>query len=157
MLLTLRLVALYKRKRWVSWFLYTFLVISYVTAAVLIIASLRQYEGKSSTLHILPPFLHCVTESIGYSAVFHACGSSTRSPFMPAIFFVPSVFELTIFFLTGFRAWRDAKLMTSLSSAPFLTILYRDGIVSFFVMFGVRVWNIWIVRLFLFSFITIYS
>jgi hypothetical protein len=69
---------------------------------------------------------------------------------MTAIFFVPSVFELTIFFLTGFRAWRDAKLMTRLSSAPFLTILYRDGIISFFVMFGVRVWNIWIVRLSLF-------
>ncbi|KIM30762.1 hypothetical protein M408DRAFT_327748 [Serendipita vermifera MAFF 305830] len=127
LLLTLRLVALYKRKRWVCWFLYTFLVISYVIAAVLVVWTFRVY---GQTIH--------------YSQMLHVCGSETRSPLMPAIFFVPSVFEFTIFFMTGYRAWQDAKNITSLSSAPFLTILYRDGIIVFFVSFGCRIWNIWI-------------
>jgi hypothetical protein len=47
-------VALYKRKRWVSWFLCTFLVISYAIAAVLIVVSLRQYGGKSSIPTLCP-------------------------------------------------------------------------------------------------------
>lgn len=92
LLLTLRLVALYKRKRWVCWFLYTFLVISYVIAAVLVVWTFRVY---GQTIH--------------YSQMLHVCGSETRSPLMPAIFFVPSVFEFTIFFMTGYRAWQDAK------------------------------------------------
>jgi len=66
---------------------------------------------------------------------------------MSLVFFVPAIFEFTIFFLMGFRACQDAKVMTSLSSAPLLTVLYRDGIICFFIMFGVRMWNIWIVRL----------
>ena len=44
-LLTLRLVALYKRKRWVSWFLYTFLVVSYAVNAIFLLISLSQYGG----------------------------------------------------------------------------------------------------------------
>jgi hypothetical protein len=47
-LLTLRLVALYKRKRWLSWFLYSFLTFSYGTSAVLTVVTLREYGGKSS-------------------------------------------------------------------------------------------------------------
>ncbi|KAG8795886.1 hypothetical protein FRC16_009906 [Serendipita sp. 398] len=101
--------------------------------------------------------------SIHYSHIFHACGSlftslntlamigvnfdlgsTTRATLMPAIFLAPAAFEVTLFFLTGYRAWQDAKLISSSSHAPFLIILYRDGIVCFFVMFAVRLWNVWI-------------
>lgn len=120
----------------------------------------------SNAYSVAIPHSNCAfTVAIHYSTTMHACGSSTHSPLMPAIFFVPSVFEFTLFFMTGFRAWQDAKIMTSMSSAPFLTILYRDGIIVFFVTFGIRIWNIWIVRfIFLFhvrliniSFIVCYS
>jgi hypothetical protein len=67
---------------------------------------------------------------------------------MPVIFIVLLAFEFTLFFLTGLRAWQDAKIVAHSASAPFLHVLYRDGIVCFFIMFGVRIWNIWIVRRF---------
>jgi len=126
-LLTLRLVALYQRKKWVVWFLYSFLTTSYLTTAGLMAFTLYTYG-----------------ETIQYSLVFHACGSSTRSPLMPVIFLAPTAFESTIFFLTGLSAWRDAKLMSSPGCTPFLKVLYRDGMICFFVMFGVRIWNVWI-------------
>ncbi|KAG8841080.1 hypothetical protein FRB91_005391 [Serendipita sp. 411] len=126
-LFTLRLVALYKRKRAIVWFLYSFLITSYlVTAAFMVVA------------------LYTFGLSIHYSHIFHACGSTTRATLMPAIFLAPAAFEVTLFFLTGYRAWQDAKLISSSSHAPFLIILYRDGIVCFFVMFAVRLWNVWI-------------
>jgi hypothetical protein len=65
---------------------------------------------------------------------------------MPIIFIVPAAFEFTLFFLTGYRAWQDAKIMTNSASAPLLHVFYWDGIIGIFVMFGVRIWNIWIVR-----------
>ncbi|KAG8809078.1 hypothetical protein FRC17_003627, partial [Serendipita sp. 399] len=71
-------------------------------------------------------------------------GSTTRSVLMPAIFLAPAAFEATLFFLTGYRAWQDAKLISSSSHAPFLIVLYRDGLICFVVMLGVRIWNVWI-------------
>jgi hypothetical protein len=44
-LLTLRLVALYGRKRWVAWFLYTFLIGSYVVAAVIMVITIGAFAG----------------------------------------------------------------------------------------------------------------
>jgi hypothetical protein len=93
-------------------------------------------------------FLRYVVVGVNYSTILHACASETRSPLMPVIFIVPTAFEFTLFFLTGLRAWQDAKIVAHSASAPFLHVLYRDGIVCFFIMFGVRIWNIWIVRRF---------
>ncbi|KAG8801680.1 hypothetical protein FRC17_006585, partial [Serendipita sp. 399] len=88
--------------------------------------------------------LYVYGRAIHYSSIVHACASTTKSNLMPAIFLAPAAFECTLFFLTGYRAWRDVKLMTNTSSAPFLTVLYRDGIACFFIMIGVRIWNVWI-------------
>jgi hypothetical protein len=44
---------------------------------------------------------------------------------MPAIYLAPAAFEFTIFFLTALSAWKDAKIMSSTGSAPFLKVLYR--------------------------------
>jgi hypothetical protein len=94
----------------------------------------------------LSQFLRDVTVGVSYSTILHTCASQTRSPLMPVIFIVPLAFEFTLFFLTGLRAWQDAKIVAHSAGAPFLHVLYRDGIVCFFIMFGVRIWNIWIVR-----------
>ncbi|PVF94847.1 hypothetical protein CPB86DRAFT_867295 [Serendipita vermifera] len=126
-LLTLRLVALYKRKRWLVWFLYGFLIASYAVTAFLMVWTLRAF---GMTIH--------------YSKILHACGSTTRSPLMPAIFLAPAAYECTLFFLLGYSAWKDAKIMYGPNSAPFLYVLYRDGAICFFIMFGVRIWNVWI-------------
>ncbi|KAG8800734.1 hypothetical protein FRC18_007960 [Serendipita sp. 400] len=88
--------------------------------------------------------LHKYSLAIHYSTIAHACASTTSSNLMPAVFLAPAAFEFTLFSLTGYRAWQDVKLVTSRSSAPFLVVLYRDGIICFFVMFGVRIWNVWI-------------
>jgi hypothetical protein len=93
-------------------------------------------------------FSRCVIVGVSYSTILRACASQTRSPLMPVVFIVPLAFEFTLFFLTGLRAWQDAKIVAHSASAPFLHVLYRDGIVCFFIMFGVRIWNIWIVRRF---------
>ena len=45
-LLTLRLVALYQRKKWVVWFLYSFLTTSYLTTAGLMAFTLYTYGGE---------------------------------------------------------------------------------------------------------------
>jgi hypothetical protein len=146
-LLTLRLVALYKRRRWVCWFLYTFLIVSYIIATVLMVLVLRIFGCQSTlSLAFAALFDDISAVTLQYSPILHVCGSTTRSSLMPIIFIVPSAFEFVLFFLTGFRAWQDAKIMTSSASAPLLHVFYRDGIICFFVMFGVRIWNIWIVR-----------
>lgn len=127
-LLTLRLVALYKRKPLVVWFLYTFLITSYL-----------------ATLGLMVYTLYTFGLSIHYSSILHACSSNTRSPLMPAIFLAPAAYECTLFGLTGFKAWQDSKLFyQSSANAPFLTVLYRDGLICFVIMMGVRIWNVWI-------------
>jgi hypothetical protein len=101
-------------------------------------------------------------DSTYYSDLLNVCATSATSKTISAIFYAPSAFELFVFSLTAFRAWKDARLLTGASSAPFLVILYRgmsfiiyggrhlwlvDGLVSFCVMFSVRMWNVWIVCL----------
>lgn len=127
LLLTLRLVALYKRKKWIAWFLYSFLTISYLITAGLVVYT-----------------LHTFGRGLYYSQIVHACASTTKSNLMPAIFLLPAAYEFTIFTMTGVRAFHDAKLIRTSGSAPFLTVLYRDGCICFLIMLGVRIWNVWI-------------
>jgi hypothetical protein len=67
------------------------------------------------------------------------------------MFYAPAAFELFIFAFTAYRAYKDASLLrvrgrNGSTTTPFLSVLYRDGLICFFVMFAVRSWNIWIVR-----------
>jgi len=88
---------------------------------------------------------------------------------LPSIFYAPAAFEFFIFALTAYRGLQDSKVIAGFGSAPFLMALYRgqpvfpslppvilfsspkvltdfiDGIIAFFLMTGMRVWNIWIV------------
>ncbi|KAG8845006.1 hypothetical protein FRC20_003328 [Serendipita sp. 405] len=126
-LFALRLVALYRRNKYLVWFIHSFFAASYLATLGLLLSALKIYHGK-----------------LFYSDILRICASLEISPTMPAIFYAPAAFELFVFALTAFRAWKDARMLAGPSSAPFLLILYRDGIIAFFVMFAFRIWNIWI-------------
>ncbi|KIM30755.1 hypothetical protein M408DRAFT_327746 [Serendipita vermifera MAFF 305830] len=125
-LLTLRLIALYRRKGLVVWFIRAFFVATYATTFGLMVDAFVTYR-----------------DSLFYSDLVRVCGATTSSATFKAIFYAPAAFEFFVFALTAYRAWIDAKIITG-ESAPFLIVLYRDGIASFFIMVIVRVWNIWI-------------
>ncbi|KAG9052960.1 hypothetical protein FS842_008974 [Serendipita sp. 407] len=126
-LFALRLVALYRRNKYLVWFIHGFFATSYLATLGLLLSALKIYHGK-----------------LFYSDILRICASVEISPTMPAIFYAPAAFELFVFALTAFRAWKDARMLAGPSSAPFLLILYRDGLIAFFVMFAFRIWNIWI-------------
>lgn len=126
-LLTLRLVALYRRKASMVWFIRAFFVASYAATLGLMIDAMITYR-----------------DSMFYSPQVGVCGATTSSATFKAIFYAPAAFEFFVFALTAWRAWNDAKVITGVNSAPFLIILYRDGIASFFIMVIIRIWNIWI-------------
>lgn len=126
-LLTLRLIALYRRNKKMVWFVTGFFLVTYITTGVIVIVSLYIYHS-----------------TIFYSTMFQTCGSMSSSKLMPAMFYAPAGFETFIFVLTAYRAWRDARLLTGPGATPFLFVLYRDGFIFFFVMVAVRAWNIWI-------------
>ncbi|KIM30759.1 hypothetical protein M408DRAFT_21605 [Serendipita vermifera MAFF 305830] len=125
-LLTLRLIALYRRKTSMVWFIGAFFVASYAATLGLVIDALVTYR-----------------DAMFYSDKVKVCAATTSSATFKAIFYAPAAFEFFVFTLTAYRAWLDAKVITS-NSAPFLLILYRDGIASFFIMVIARAWNIWI-------------
>ncbi|KIM30757.1 hypothetical protein M408DRAFT_21604 [Serendipita vermifera MAFF 305830] len=125
-LLTLRLIALYRRKGLVVWFIRAFFVATYATTFALMVDAFVTYH-----------------DSLFYSDLVGVCGATTSSATFKAIFYAPAAFEFFVFALTAWRAWIDAKFITG-ESAPFLIILYRDGTASFFIMAIVRIWNIWI-------------
>lgn len=131
-LLTLRLTALYARRPFVVWCLRVFFLLSY-----------------GATLAFLGVSMYTYGDTMYYDKHVRTCGSLGHSAMMPAIFYAPAAYEFTIFALTAWRAWQDNKLSSNVlhlraSSTPFLTMLYRDGAVSFLVMVIVRGWNIWI-------------
>ncbi|KAG8809280.1 hypothetical protein FRC17_003517 [Serendipita sp. 399] len=126
-LFALRLVALYRRNKYLVWFIHCFFAASYLATLGLLLSSLVTYH-----------------DSIFYSDKLRVCASLAKSATMPAIFYAPAAFEAFVFALTAFRAWKDAQILAGPSSAPFLLILYRDGLIAFFVMFAFRIWNIWI-------------
>lgn len=126
-LLSLRLMALYRRKRVIVWFIGLFFGASYGATFALVIYSLNEYH-----------------HTIYYNGAVRVCATTAVSKTMPAIFYAPMAFETFIFSLTAWSAWKDAKLVLGPSSTPFLTVLYRDGAACFLVMTGLRAWNIWI-------------
>lgn len=130
-LFTLRLTALYRRTPWVVWFIRVFFVGSYAACLTFIIITQVEYSP-----------------GMFYSETFRVCSPTTTSmemPItMPAIFFAPAAYEAFIFALTAYRAWKDSAKMSNPGGTPFLTLLYRDGLIAFFVMMSLRIWNVWI-------------
>jgi hypothetical protein len=126
-LLALRLVALYRRQVAVVWFIYIFFLVSYAATLGVAIRSLLIYY-----------------EHLFYSEILKVCATHETSNSFPAVFYGPAAFEFFIFALTAWRGVQDAHIITGTGSAPFLMTLYRDGFICFFVMIGLRVWNIWI-------------
>lgn len=107
-LFTLRLVALYKRKRFVVWFMRIFYVLTYGATLSMLTAALIKYR-----------------ETVDYFAQVKACGALEASPIFPAIFYAPAAYELLIFALTAHQAYSDASIITDSNSAPFFIALYR--------------------------------
>lgn len=115
-----------------SWFIAGFFIISY-----------------GLTLGLMLDGLGPVRRDIFYSDIVHTCAVSVSSTTLSAVFYAPAAFELFLFSLTAYSVLKDARLVMAVgvggSSTPFLTVFYRDGILAFLVMAGLRVWNIWIV------------
>lgn len=114
-----------------SWFIAGFFIISY-----------------GLTLGLMLDGLGPVRRDIFYSDIVHTCAVSVSSTTLSAVFYAPAAFELFLFSLTAYSVLKDARLVMAVgvggSSTPFLTVFYRDGILAFLVMAGLRVWNIWI-------------
>ncbi|KIM25270.1 hypothetical protein M408DRAFT_26268 [Serendipita vermifera MAFF 305830] len=126
-LFTLQLVALYKSKQYMVWFISTFYLASYAVTYGLAI------EGTIE-LTKYPAF---------YTDLLHACVSFGRTALLAPVWYAPVAFETFLFSLTVYKAWYDAKVIST-TSAPLLVLFYRDGTIAFIVMTGVRVWNIWV-------------
>ncbi|KIM20834.1 hypothetical protein M408DRAFT_123034 [Serendipita vermifera MAFF 305830] len=126
-LFTLRLIALYKSKRAMVWFIATFYALTYAATLGLVIGSsveLSRFEGF-------------------YSDALKSCISLGQTNLLPPIWYAPLAYEVFVFSLTAYRAYYDAKLISA-NNTPFLVLFYRDGMIAFVVMTGVRVWNIWV-------------
>ena len=125
-------MALYRRKRFMSCFIAGFFIVSYGLTLGLVIDGLAP-----------------IRRDIFYSDVVHTCAVSVSSKTLSAVFYAPAAFELFLFSLTAWSVLADARILITagvgVSSTPFLTVFYRDGILAFLVMAGLRVWNIWIV------------
>jgi len=107
-LFTLRLIVLYKRQRYLVWFMRIFYICTYATTLTMLTVALITYR-----------------ETISYFAEIKACGALQTAPTFPAVFYAPAAYELLIFALTAHRAYRDASLITGSHAAPILIVLYR--------------------------------
>ncbi|KAG8810297.1 hypothetical protein FRC17_002989, partial [Serendipita sp. 399] len=125
-LLALRLMALYRRKKLLVWFITAFYLSSYITTFGLLVHTMTIYH-----------------DSIHYSEIVKSCQAAAHSPTISAVFYAPAAFETFVFGMTAYSAMKDAQVITG-KSAPFLVVLYRDGFISFFVMVALRIWNCWI-------------
>ncbi|KAG8823996.1 hypothetical protein FRC17_009204, partial [Serendipita sp. 399] len=125
-LLSLRLIALYRRNKLLVWFITGFFFASYGTTLGLLIHSMTVYWDE-----------------IYYVAAVKTCATEAHSSTMAAIFYAPAAFESFVFGMTAYSAVRTSKVING-RSAPFLTVLYRDGLICFLVMIGLRIWNCWI-------------
>ncbi|PVF95468.1 hypothetical protein CPB86DRAFT_817195 [Serendipita vermifera] len=131
-LFTLRLIALYRRNFFFVWFMRIFFFLTYGATFSILTSSLITYH-----------------KTVDYFSLLKVCGALKASPTFPALFYAPAAYEFFIFAFTAYRAYKDASIIrirtkSGSNTTPFLVILYRDGLICFFVMFAVRSWNIWI-------------
>ncbi|KAG8755179.1 hypothetical protein FRC14_004292 [Serendipita sp. 396] len=125
-ILTLRIVALYNRHKMIVRLAYSLLVLNWLMTLVF-------------SVHTLYLF----SLDIDYAPVLHLCVSNAHSPTASVIFIGPAVFEFILFLLTLYRALQDMKnrFFGANIHAPFLFILYRDGLYYFAAIFAVHLWN----------------
>jgi hypothetical protein len=91
------------------------------------------------------------------------CIATGRSPTLSGVFYAPLGYEIILFGLTVYHAWKDYRAEKKVSNTPLLKVMYRgsffplpfhadsylplDGVLLFCVMVAARIWNIIIVRL----------
>lgn len=146
-LLSLRLVALYRRQRLVIWFIGGFYFVTYAATLGLIIDGIPPV-GSTLKLLLNPISDHSSTpNSMFYSKTVNMCSPTVTTKTLKAVFYAPAGFEIFLFGLTAWSVLADSSLIMAaggISSTPFLTVFYRDGILCFLVTVALRIWNIWI-------------
>ncbi|KAG8798607.1 hypothetical protein FRC17_007376, partial [Serendipita sp. 399] len=82
--------------------------------------------------------------SIQYSAGLNLCIITVHPSFTLGAVVPPAFFDCVLFLLTLARAIRDArnKVISLTPKRGILSILYRDGVYYFTVLFAVHVWNV---------------
>lgn len=127
-ILTKRLVALYAQRRAVVYSLYILYALSYLLTGALTFLSIKyNVDG----VVVSPNSGECFVQSI--PAIF------------ALIFIGPLVYEVYMAILTVYKAYRHAKIIKDISSAPLLHVMFRDGITYFLMMALARVILIWLV------------
>ncbi|KIM20333.1 hypothetical protein M408DRAFT_13058 [Serendipita vermifera MAFF 305830] len=130
-MLTLRLIALYKSRVIVVWFLYISLFTTYLTSLGLLLHVLRLHSGSTV-----------------YLSMVNLCVPLDLPALFQGVFEVPLVHEFLLFGATVWRAWGDWCEQRSgplhAKTAPLLMIMYRDGVFYFCILVAIRVWTIYI-------------
>lgn len=126
-LFTLRLIALYKQQRAFIWFMRIFFVITYAVSGTFLVLTIVTYHRLG----------------LYYNPVSKCCYSSTPIPYTSPIFYSTAFYELVLFSLTIYRAYRDSDLTSTINSR-LLMVLYRDGAAAFIIMLLMKSWNIWV-------------
>lgn len=124
-LLMLRLVALYKSKPIIVWLLYISLFVSYAATIGLLFRAQLYFS-----------------EYLIYSDYIGLCITTGRSPTLSGVFYAPLGYEIILFGLTIYHAWKDYRAQSRTSDTPLLKVMYRDGVLLFCVMVAARIWNI---------------
>jgi len=124
-LLVLRVGALYGRNKRLMIPLYIFFAVSYATATAFTIFSAV-----------------VLIKGIEYSPIIGSCAVHQRHPLMSGVFMATIFFEIIVVALTIYKAIEHAQTMKFVKQAPFLYTLYRDGILYFLLIVGLRVWNV---------------
>ncbi|CAG8750003.1 3714_t:CDS:2, partial [Acaulospora colombiana] len=107
-LLMLRLVALYKSKPIIVWLLYIALFVSY---------------GATFGLLFRAQFFY--SEYLVYSDYVGLCITTGRSPTLSGVFYAPLGYEIILFGLTIYHAWKDYRTQSRVSDTPLLKVMYR--------------------------------
>lgn len=107
-LFTLRLLALYERKRIVIWFMCIFYFFTYAITLSMLVVTLVIYARLG----------------INYNPVAKCCQALQNVPYAGPVFYTPALYELLIVTLTVYRAHRDS-ILTTPDCMPLLIVLYR--------------------------------
>ncbi|KIM29296.1 hypothetical protein M408DRAFT_23076 [Serendipita vermifera MAFF 305830] len=127
-LFTLRLIALYKQRRALVWFLRIFFVATYTVSGTFLVLTLTTYQRLG----------------LYYNPIPKCCYSSYSIPhYSSPLFYSTASYEVLLFSLTVYRAYRDAHLITNVNNR-LLVVLYRDGAAAFLIMLTMKTWNIWV-------------
>lgn len=124
-LLMLRLVALYKSKPIIVYFLYTVLILSWASTMVFLVQA--------------QIFLARV---IDYFQPLGICAVTLRPPTLSLVFYGPFVFETMMLGLTVYHAFKKYRSQREITRLPLLRVLYRDGVLFSSIMVGIRLWNV---------------